>query len=195
MSNHFIENYHSDALLSFRNYKKMAERAVAQVSDEEFFALIDAEANSVALIVKHISGNLRSRWRDFLVTDGEKADRHRDTEFEIIGDDRETLMKAWEDGWQTLFDALEPLTSDDFAKTITIRGEPHTIVEAINRQLTHYSYHIGQIVLLAKHFKSAEWKTLSVPKNRSAEFNAFLAEKPPAPSRYESIERFLDEKM
>lgn len=195
----FIENYKADAIASFRNYKKMAERAMEQVSDEEFFALIDAEANSIALIVKHISGNLRSRWRDFLVTDGEKADRHRDTEFEIIEDSRETLIKAWEDGWQTLFDALEPLTNDDFAATVTIRGEPHTIIEAINRQLTHYSYHIGQIVLLAKHFRSAEWETLSVPKNRSDEFNAFLAKKQAdggsTGDRFASVQEFSEGKI
>lgn len=195
----FIENYKADAIASFRNYKKMAERAIEQVSDEEFFALIDAEANSIALIVKHISGNLRSRWRDFLTCDGEKADRHRDTEFEIIEDTRESLMKAWEDGWQTLFDALEPLTSDDFAKTVTIRGEPHTVVEAINRQLTHYSYHIGQIVLLAKHFKSDAWKTLSVPKNRSAEFNAFLAKMQAdgesTGDRFASVQEFSEGKI
>jgi hypothetical protein len=171
-----VENYRSDSLASFSNYKKLAERAIEQVSDEEFFATIDAEANSIALVVKHIAGNLRSRWTDFLTSDGEKPDRHRDTEFEIIGDTRESLMKYWENGWQTLFDAIEPLTPDDFSKTITIRGEAHTIVEAVNRQLTHYAYHIGQIVLLAKHFRSTEWKTLSVPKNRSDEFNQYLAE-------------------
>lgn len=173
----FIKNFQTDALLSFRNYKKMAERAIEQVSDEEFFALIDAEANSIGTIVKHIAGNLNSRWRDFLTSDGEKDDRHRDTEFELIGDTRESLMQFWERGWQMLFDAIEPLTEDDFSRTVPIRGEPHTIVEAINRQLTHYSYHVGQIVLLAKHFKSAEWKTLSVPKNQSAQFNQFLADK------------------
>lgn len=177
MSDKIITNYHSDAVQSFRSYKKMAERAIEQVSDEEFFALIDAEANSIATIVKHISGNLNSRWRDFLTTDGEKADRHRDTEFELIDDTRESLMQFWERGWQTLFDAIEPLTPEDFSRTVPIRGEPHTIAEAINRQLTHYSYHIGQIVLLAKHFKSADWKTLSVPKNQSAQFNQFLADK------------------
>lgn len=172
-----IENYHSDAIQSFRNYKKMAERAIEQISDEEFFALIDAEANSIAVIVKHIAGNLHSRWRDFLTTDGEKPDRHRDTEFEMMADTRESLMNFWETGWQTLFENVEPLTPDDFARTVTIRGEPHTIAEAINRQMTHYAYHIGQIVLLAKHFKSTTWKTLSVPKNQSAQFNQFLAEK------------------
>lgn len=175
--NKFIENYHSDALESFRNYKKLAERAINQISDEEFFAVIDAEANSIAVVVKHIAGNLRSRWRDFLTTDGEKPDRNRDVEFELIDDTRESLMQFWGSGWQTLFENIDPLTEDDFSRTITIRGEPHSVVEAINRQLTHYSYHVGQIVLLAKHFKSAEWKTLSVPKNRSAEFNQYLADK------------------
>lgn len=172
-----VQNYHADAVQSFRNYKKLAERAIEQVSDEEFFAQIDPHANSIAIIVKHIAGNLHSRWRDFLTTDGEKPDRNRDTEFELTGDTRESLMQLWESGWQTLFDNLEPLTEDDFARTVTIRGEPHTVIEAINRQLTHYASHVGQIVLLAKHFKSTTWQTLSVPKNRSAEFNKFLADK------------------
>lgn len=172
-----IQNYHSDALRSFRNYKKIAERAFAQVFDEEFFKTIDAEANSIAVIVKHIAGNLRSRWTDFLTSDGEKPDRNRDTEFEMIADTRQSLMEFWESGWQTLFDNVGALTVDDFSKTVTIRGEPHTIAEALNRQMTHYAYHIGQIVFLAKHFRSSEWKTLSVPKNKSAEFNQFLAEK------------------
>ena len=175
--NEIISNYHADALRSFRNYKKLAERAIEQIDDEDFFALIDPEANSVALIVKHIAGNLNSRWRDFLTSDGEKPDRNRDTEFELIGDSRDTLMRFWETGWQTLLENVEPLTADDFSRIVTIRGEPHTVVEAINRQLTHYAYHVGQIVLLAKHFQSSEWKTLSVPKNRSAEFNRFLADK------------------
>ena len=177
MTSHLLEQYHSDALQSFRNYKKLAERAIEQVSDEEFFATIDEEANSIALIVKHVAGNLRSRWTDFLTTDGEKPDRNRDTEFEVIEDTRESLTKYWEDGWRILFDAIEPLTEEDFSKTVTIRGQPHSIVEAINRQLTHYSYHIGQIVLLAKHFRSSEWKTLSIAKNRSAEFNRHVGEK------------------
>lgn len=172
-----IDNYHSDALQSFRNYKRMAERAMEQISDEEFFRTIDPESNSIAILVKHIAGNAYSRWRDFLTSDGEKGDRQRDTEFELIEDTRDSLMHFWEHGWQTLFDNVEPLTEEDFAKTVTIRGEPHTVVEAINRQLTHYSYHVGQIVLLAKHFRSSDWKTLSVPRNRSAEFNQFLADK------------------
>ena len=171
-----LELYRNDALDSFRNYKKLADRAIEQVSDEEFFAVIDPESNSIAVIVKHIAGNLHSRWRDFLTTDGEKPDRNRDTEFEMASDTRESLMNFWESGWQTLFDAITPLTEEDFSKTITIRGEPHSVVEAINRQLTHYSYHIGQIVFLAKHLKSSAWQTLSVPRNRSAAFNQHLAD-------------------
>lgn len=177
MSAEIVKNYQADAIKSFQNYKKLAERAIEQVTDEEFFALIDAEANSIALIVKHIAGNLHSRWRDFLTADGEKPDRNRDAEFELIADTRGSLTEFWETGWQTLFDAIEPLSPDDFSRTITIRGQPHTVIEAINRQLTHYAYHTGQIVLLAKHFKSSDWQTLSVPKNRSAEFNRFLADK------------------
>lgn len=178
MNNEAISrNYLEDAIRSFRSYKRLAERALEQVGDEEFFVQIDEESNSLALIVKHIAGNQRSRWRDFLTSDGEKPDRHRDTEFELIEDTRESLMAFWESGWQTLFEALESLSADDLEKTVTIRGEPHTVVEAINRQLTHYPYHIGQIVFLAKHLKASEWKTLSVPRNRSAEFNAFLAAK------------------
>ena len=177
MGSKFITDYHRDALSSFRNYKKLAERAIEQVSEEEFFAAIDAESNSIAVVVKHIAGNLHSRWRAFLTTDGEKADRDRDAEFELIEDTRESLMGFWEAGWQILFDNVEPLTEEDFSKTITIRGEPHSVVEAINRQLTHYSYHIGQIVFLAKHLKSVEWITLSVPRSRSGDFNQFLAQK------------------
>lgn len=173
----FKDNFRTDALASFRNYKKLAERAIEQVSDEEFFTAIDAESNSLAVIVKHIAGNLHSRWRDFLNSDGEKPDRNRDAEFEMIGDTRAGLMQFWESGWQTLFDNIEPLSDEDFSKTVTIRGEPHTVVEAINRQLTHYAYHVGQIVFLAKHLRSSEWKTLSVPRNRSAQFNTLLTEK------------------
>ena len=177
MTEEIIKNYHTDAIQSFRNYKTMAERAMEQVSNEEFFRHIDPEANSIAVIVKHIAGNLNSRWRDFLATDGEKPERNRDAEFEIVDDTRESLMEFWEAGWQTLFDNIGPLTKQDFEKTITVRGEIHTIVEAINRQLAHYPYHIGQIVLLAKHFRSEDWKTLSVPKNKSAEFNQYLADR------------------
>lgn len=192
----FCENYLTDAVQSFRNYKKLAEGAIEQVSDEEFFATIDVEANSIAVVVKHIAGNLHSRWRDFLTTDGEKADRNRDAEFEMTGDTRESLMEFWETGWQTLFDNIEPLTEKDFSKTITIRGEPHTVVEAISRQLMHYAYHVGQVVFLAKHFKSTEWKSLSVPKNKSDAFNQFLSDQQKAgvdnPGRFEATDVFRE---
>lgn len=191
-----IENYHQDAIQSFRNYKRMAERAMEQVSDEEFMTAIDAEANSIGTIVKHIAGNLLSRWSDFLTADGEKPNRNRDTEFELIGDTRASLMEFWERGWEELFNALLPLTVDDFSRTVTIRGETHTIIEAINRQLSHYAYHIGQIVLLAKHFRLSDWKTLSIPKNRSDEFNKYLADKQEAgvkkTDRMEAAQEFAD---
>lgn len=162
MIEQIIENYLKDANASFRNYKKIADKAMAQISDEEFFKTIDAESNSIAMIVKHIAGNQKSRWTDFLNSDGEKETRNRDTEFEMFDETRESLMEFWETGWQTLFSAIEPLTANDFSKFVSIRGEPHTITEAINRQLTHYAYHIGQITFLAKHFRSTDWKSLSL---------------------------------
>lgn len=171
----FIADYHSDAVSSFRNYKKLAERAIEQVSDEEFFTQIDPESNSIAIIVKHLAGNLRSRWQDFLTADGEKENRNRDTEFELIGDSRESLMQSWEAAWATLFHHFESLSADDYGSTVVIRGETHTVVQAVNRQLTHYAYHVGQIVFLAKHLRSEEWKNLSVPRNMSAQFNQFLS--------------------
>lgn len=176
MNEDVIKQFLDDALSSFRAYKKLAEKAIEQISEEEFFIALDAESNSIALIMKHIAGNLLSRWTDFLTSDGEKPNRNRDMEFVIESDNsKEALMAYWERGWQTLFSALEPLQPADFERIVKIRGEDHSIVQAINRQLTHYSYHIGQIVFLAKHFRSADWKSLSVPKNRSAEFNVALS--------------------
>ena len=172
-----ILNYHDDAINGFRGYKKLAERALEQVTDEEFFHVIDPESNSLAIIVKHIAGNLLSRWSDFLESDGEKPTRNRDSEFVQVDDTRESLMQMWENGWSTLFAAVEPLEEPQLSLTVTIRGEPHTVVEAINRQLTHYAYHVGQIVFLAKHLRSSQWATLSVPRNRSAEFNRFVNDK------------------
>jgi uncharacterized damage-inducible protein DinB len=170
---HFLE----DALVVFRNYKKLAEGAMAQLEDEEFFAQIDAEANSVAIIVKHLAGNMRSRWSDFLTTDGEKADRNRDAEFRHEAETtRAEVLRWWEEGWSYVFAAVEPLQPADLERTVTIRGEPHTVVKAINRQLTHYAYHTGQIVLLAKHFKSEDWKSLSIPRERSEAFNQAMRE-------------------
>lgn len=172
----FYLDYLADSIQSFRSYKKLADRAIEQIGDDDFFAVIDPESNSIAVIIKHIAGNLHSRWSEFLTTDGEKPDRDRDSEFEVIEDTRESLMEFWEAGWKSLFEAIEPLSEDDFRHTVTIRGESHSVIEAINRQLTHYSYHVGQIVFLAKHLKSTEWKTLSVPRNRSTEYNLHLAE-------------------
>lgn len=167
-----------DALAVFRKYKKLAEGAMAQLSDEEFFAQIDDGANSVAVIVKHLAGNMRSRWTNFLTADGEKPDRDRDAEFRIEAETtRAEVTGWWEAGWQCVFDAVEPLKPSDLMRTVTIRGEPHTVVKAINRQLTHYAYHVGQIVLLAKHFKSKDWQSLSIAPGASEAFNRSLRER------------------
>ncbi len=154
----------------FRYYKKLTAAAMAQATDEQLHAVLDEEMNSIALIVKHMAGNMRSRWTDFLTSDGEKPDRNRDTEFLDPPACRDALMNMWEQGWACLFEALEPLTDADLSRTITIRGEAHSVMQAINRQVAHYSYHCGQIVFLAKHFKGVEWKTLSVPRGASSGF-------------------------
>ncbi len=177
MNEQIIQNYLSETIESFRSYKKLAEKAMAQVTGEEFFRAIDAEANSIAVIVKHIAGNLHSRWTDFLTTDGEKLDRNRDSEFIAESDTRESVLEFWEAGWKILFDSLESLKIEDLGKTVKIRGEDYTVVKAINRSLAHAASHIGQIMFLAKHFRVADWKTLSITKNKSAEFNLDLAEK------------------
>ena len=144
-----------------------------QVNDEELFRAIDAEANSIAVIMRHMAGNMRSRWRDFLTSDGEKPDRNRDQEFELPGGaSRERVMKEWEEGWALVFGALEPLQEADLARQIFIRGEAHSVTQAINRQVAHYASHVGQIILLAKHYRSRDWKSLSIPRGKSAEFNA-----------------------
>ena len=172
------KHYLDDALAVLRNYKALAEKALEQLNDEEFFVALDEEANSVGVIVKHMSGNMVSRWTDFLTSDGEKPDRNRDMEFVVTDEtSRSALMEQWERGWRCVFGAIEPLQPEDLQKKIFIRGEEHSVLEAINRQLTHYAYHTGQIVFLAKHLKSAEWKWLSIPRNRSAEFNAHLQTK------------------
>ena len=167
------QHYLDDALQRFRDYKQLAERAFAQISDEEFFRTLDEESNSIAINMKHIAGNMISRWTDFLTTDGEKPERNRDLEFVMLPETSKNDMLAyWERGWQCVFEAVEPLKPEDLMRTIRVRGQDHTVVQAINRQLAHYAYHVGQIVFLAKHFKSGEWQSLSVPKNRSAEFNS-----------------------
>jgi len=167
------ETYIQLALREFKRTKGLADGALAQITTEQFFATPNREDNSIAVIVKHVGGNLLSRWTDFLTSDGEKPGRNRDTEFEILsGDTQQSLLQQWESGWAALFSALEPLKDADLEKTVTIRGEPLTVLQAITRQLTHYSYHVGQIVYIAKHHAGASWRTLSVPKGKSAEFNA-----------------------
>jgi uncharacterized damage-inducible protein DinB len=171
----FTTSYLKDSLSLFRYYKSLADRAMAQVPDERLDTALDPESNSIAVIVQHMAGNMRSRWTDFLTTDGEKPDRNRDAEFEEQPRSRDALMELWEDGWNRLFGALEPLTDDDLARTVTIRGEAHSVMQAINRQVAHYSYHCGQIVFLAKHLSHDNWKTLTIPRRRSAEFNQRVA--------------------
>ena len=167
----FTTSYLEDSLALFRFYKKMAEGAIAQVTDEQLFTTLDEEMNSIAIIVKHMTGNMRSRWTDFLTSDGEKPDRNRDGEFEEPPSSRQALMSLWEEGWHLVFAALETLTEADMGRAITIRGEAHSVMQAIHRQTAHYSYHCGQIVLLAKHFKGRAWKSLSVPRKKSDQFN------------------------
>jgi Protein of unknown function (DUF1572) len=167
----FTTSYLEDSLAVFRQHKKLADAAMAQVTDAQLYETLDPEVNSIAITVKHVAGNMRSRFTDFLTTDGEKPDRNRDSEFIEPPVTREELMQLWEQGWDCVFHALGPLSDADMTRTITIRGEAHSVMQAINRQIAHYAYHVGQIVLLAKHFQHDKWKTLSVARNRSAEFN------------------------
>jgi uncharacterized damage-inducible protein DinB len=171
MAHQFMTSYVQDSIALLRHYKKLGEGAISQVSDEQLTVRLDPEMNSIALIVKHMAGNMRSRWVNFLTTDGEKPDRNRDSEFEDAPHARESVMQLWEQGWAHVFAALEPLSDADLTREVTIRGEPHSVMQAINRQIAHYSYHVGQIVFLAKHFQSEKWKSLSVPRKGSAEFN------------------------
>ena len=193
MTERILQNYLDESIEGFRGYKKLAERAMAQVSDEEFFRGIDAEANSVATIAKHIGGNLRSRWTDFLTTDGEKPDRNRDSEFVPDGDTRESVMQLWETGWNALFETLQSLKTEDLGKIVQIRGEDFTVVKAINRAAMHTASHVGQITLLAKHFRAENWETLSIPKNKSAEFNAYLTAKEDKGNYLEATREFTKE--
>jgi len=178
MAHQLTTSYLKDSIDLFRYYKKLAGRAIAQCPDGALFTVLDPESNSIAIIVKHMSGNMRSRWRDFLTTDGEKPDRNRDAEFEDAPKTRAELLEAWERGWKYLFDALEPLSEADMARTVTIRTEPHSVMQAINRQIAHYSHHIGQIVFVAKHLTSkstGKWDSLSVPRGKSKQFTAEVA--------------------
>lgn len=167
----FTTNQLEDARSLFRYYKKIADGALAQVGDDAFFHPLGPDENALAHMVKHLGGNLRSRWTDFLASDGEKPWRDRDAEFEIVnGDTRAALMTLWEEGWKAMFDALEGLTEADLVRPITIRGEAHAVVQAVNRALAHCAYHIGQITFLAKHLAGSEWTTLTIPKGKSTEF-------------------------
>jgi hypothetical protein len=173
MSDEVSQHYLDEARRQFRGHKRMGEAAMAQLKDEDFFVTLDPESNSVAILVKHLAGNMRSRFTDFLASDGEKPDRFRDREFEVTrSTTRAEVMKWWEDGWAIVLGAIESLQPEDVMRTVTIRGESHTVLQAINRQIAHYAQHTGQIVFLAKHLRSSEWKTLSIPRGRSEEFKA-----------------------
>ena len=167
----FTTSYVEDSIALFSYYKKLAEGAMAQVKDEQLLATLDGEMNSIATIVKHMAGNMRSRWTDFLTSDGEKPSRQRDTEFVDPPATRESLLALWEEGWSCVFRAMQSLSEEDLRKTVKIRGEAHSVMQAINRQIAHYSYHCGQVVFLAKHFAHAGWTSLSVPRGRSEEFS------------------------
>src|SRR5215472_6584324 len=177
MAHQLNTSYLNDSIDLFRYYKKLAERALAQCPEEGLLSTLDEESNCIAIIVKHMAGNMRSRWRNFLTTDGEKPDRNRDSEFEEPPKTRAELMEMWENGWKYIFDALEGLQDADLTRTVTIRTEPHSVMQAINRQMAHYSYHIGQITFLAKHFaaQQGKWVAVTVPRNKSGDFNAKVA--------------------
>jgi hypothetical protein len=174
----FAAQYLDEARRQMRGHKRMGENAMAQLLDEDFFVTIDPESNSVAVLVKHLAGNMRSRFTDFLTSDGEKPERFRDQEFLIAAaTTRADVMKWWEEGWKCVFAAIESLKPEDVTRTVTIRGEPHTVLQAMNRQIAHYAQHIGQIVFLAKHLRSSQWKTLSIPRGKSEEYKTHRPEK------------------
>jgi hypothetical protein len=168
----FERQYLDDSVRQLRKLKAQADKALAQIQPAHFFVTLDPEANSIAVIMKHMAGNMRSRWTDFLTTDGEKPDRDRDTEFEVgEADTREQILSVWEDGWGRVLSAVSSLSPADLGTTVRVRGEPHSVIEAINRQVSHYAAHVGQIVLLAKHFAGPQWQTLSIPRGKSREID------------------------
>lgn len=170
--------YIADCASQFRKLKDMADRAVAQTDDDSFFVSLDPGGNSIATIMKHLAGNLKSRWTDFLNADGEKPDRNRDTEFETTeADTRNGILATWEVHWALAINTIAALTTEDLDRTVTIRGEPHSVPQVINRQLTHTAGHVGQIVLLARHYAGHHWQTLSIPRGRSKEFNEMMKKK------------------
>ena len=173
----FEADYLDEVRRSFRGYKRLADGGLTQLTDSDFFKAPDTESNCVAQLVKHMAGNLRSRWLDFLTTDGEKPDRNRDQEFVLTeADTRADLMRRWEESFKIVFDTIASLRPEDFVKTVTIRGEPHTILQAINRSLMHTAYHVGQILYVGKHLRGSEWTVLSIPKGKSEEFNRMKPE-------------------
>ncbi len=177
-------HYLDEARRQMRGHKRMGEGAMSQLNDADFFAVLDPESNSVAILVKHLAGNMRSRFTDFLTSDGEKPDRFRDTEFEITAaTTRADVIKWWEEGWDFVFTAIDGLKPEDVMRTVTIRGEAHTVLQAINRQIAHYAAHVGQIVFLAKHLRSSEWTTLTIPRGKSEEFKKVTPKPPKHQSR------------
>jgi len=166
-----MNNYLESAVKQFNYYKSLADKTFEQLTERELLWQMSPDANSISIIVKHMVGNMLSRWTNFLTEDGEKEWRNRDSEFEDAYKTREDLLKAWEIGWNCLFSALEKLTPEDLDKTIYIRNQPQSALDAINRQLAHYPYHIGQIVYLGTLIKGSEWKSLSIPKGGSKAFN------------------------
>lgn len=172
MSQDFAATYLDEAQRSLRGHKRLAEGAFAQLSDTELFQQLDSEANSIAILIKHISGNMRSRFTDFLTSDGEKPNRDRDQEFIIQpATPRDELMRWWEEGWAIVFDTLASLRPEDFDKKVFIRAQEHSVLQALNRAVAHYAYHVGQIVLLAKHIRGEQWKSLSIPRGQSGAVN------------------------
>jgi hypothetical protein len=161
----------SVAVDELQKIKKLADKSIAQLTDAQLHETLDTDANSVAILMRHMAGNMRSRWIDFLDSDGEKPNRMRDGEFEDHGQSRAELLAEWEHGWQCVWDALAPLTDADLQRIVMIRSEPHTVYKAISRQVAHYSGHAYQILLLAKHMCGPNWKTLSIPRGQSEEFN------------------------
>ncbi len=181
--------YLESAKKQFLYYKTLGEKAINQLEEEQLFVSLNEDTNSIATIVKHLHGNMLSRWTDFLTSDGEKEWRNRDDEFEDTYKSKEELLEKWNEGWNCLFEAINPLEPKQLMEIIYIRNEGHSVVEAINRQLAHYPYHIGQIVFYAKLLKKTEWESLSIPKNKSGDYNAAKF------SKEKSIKNFTDEEL
>ena len=183
------ESFLTSAIKQFLYYKTLSEKAMHQLHNEQLFFTANDDTNSIAIIVKHLHGNMLSRWTDFLTTDGEKEWRNRDSEFENDTKSKEELLQKWNEGWLCLFNALNILTPEYLNQIIYIRNEGQTVTEAINRQLCHYSYHVGQIVFYAKMLKTTEWDSLSIPKNKSSDYNATIF------SQDKSIKNFTDDEL